>query len=239
MNRQKFNVLSLNLWHGNLEDRILNYISDKKDHFSVFCFQESDPKIFHSLTDLLQENFNVFYAQKPSDHDPFYNATFIRKEFLVTGVQTILGSLKEPGLGLATTIKLDSEPELLIVNTYGCPYPGNKLDTPARITQSEELIRFVKKDFKASIFMGDFNLLPGTKSIDMFKEYGYRDLIEDYNIVTTRNENAWSRYPDNKQLYADYAFIKSDQTVEYDFIVEDNLVSDHLPLLLNLNIDSD
>ena len=120
------------------------------------------------------------------------------------------------------------------MNVHGQPQPGHKLDTPERIAQSKGLLRYAAHDDIPTVFMGDFNLLPEAHSVKLFTSTGYRDLISDYAIATTRNQHAWQRYPDNQQLRADYAFTRLNNLFDYDFSVDDVPVSDHLPLALTL-----
>lgn len=67
----------------------------------------------------------------------------------------------------------------------------------------------------------------------MFEKNGYKDLIKDYKIPTTRNKVAWKMYPDNPQLYSDYVFVSSGIEVK-SFSVIENEISDHLPLILEI-----
>jgi endonuclease/exonuclease/phosphatase family metal-dependent hydrolase len=68
----------------------------------------------------------------------------------------------------------------------------------------------------------------------MFEENGYRDLIKEYKISTTRNRLAWEMYPDNKQLFSDYVFLSPGITIN-NFSVPDNEISDHLPMILEVS----
>jgi endonuclease/exonuclease/phosphatase family metal-dependent hydrolase len=84
------------------------------------------------------------------------------------------------------------------------------------------------------IIGGDFNILPETESIRMFKDQGYADLIKDFSIRTTRNRFAWEKYPGNELYYSDYVFIKHAKVV--DFAVPALEISDHLPMLLDIEV---
>ena len=83
---------------------------------------------------------------------------------------------------------------------------------------------------------GDFNLAPETKSIAMLTENGYRDLIKDFKIRTTRNRLAWEMYPESKQYFSDYVFASPEVKVK-EFTVPENEISDHLPLILDIEAD--
>lgn len=72
--------------------------------------------------------------------------------------------------------------------------------------------------------------MPNTQSIEMFTQRGYRDLIQEFSIDTTRNHLAWNRHP-TKMYYSDYVFLNEGVTLK-SFIVPKNEISDHLPMLL-------
>ncbi len=130
---------------------------------------------------------------------------------------------------------------LTVCNFYGAPYPGTKLDTPERLLQSRKALDFLSEQEGEKIVVGDFNLLPQTKSITMFEEAGFRNLIKDFSIKTTRgslNKKMNPQYantPQGFQEFADYAFVSSGISVS-DFKVPDISISDHLPLVLDFKI---
>ena len=78
--------------------------------------------------------------------------------------------------------------------------------------------------------------MPNTKSIKMIKEAGYKNLIKDFGIKTTRNKLAWDQFPDEeKQNFADYVFVSPEIKVR-KFSVPNLEISDHLPLILDFEI---
>ena len=79
---------------------------------------------------------------------------------------------------------------------------------------------------------GDFNLFPDTKSLELIREAGFRDLIQEFSISTTRNRYAWEKYP-TKYLFSDYVFVSSSLTVQ-SFEVPTVEVSDHLPMIVEI-----
>ena len=86
------------------------------------------------------------------------------------------------------------------------------------------------------IIGGDFNLMPDTISVKMFEKWGYRNLIREFGIKSTRNRISWEQFKDQpgfvKQYFADYAFITKEIKVD-GFSVPDLEISDHLPLVLD------
>ena len=121
-----------------------------------------------------------------------------------------------------------------ILNFHGLPEPGNKLDTTERLLSSEKIIQIAKSMTGKIVIGGDFNLLPETQSVKMFENADFKNLISDFKIDTTRNENAWRLYPNNKQLYADFCFTSQNCKIN-SFEVPKNLYSDHLPLILDID----
>lgn len=240
-NRQKITILSLNIWHGEsdsqlgeLYEELMAYIKLKMPLVSIFCFQEVGLPIVKALDDLLGKEFQKVSLCKPAGDSPFFLTTYVRDDFEIKNSKELLMNDIGVGAGLLCEIDLGGGMRASIVNVHGIAQPGHKLDTPERIRQSTELISGATGDEELVIFTGDFNLLPETKSVSMFAEKGYTNLISKYQIPTTRNDMVWRLYPDNKQLYADYAFIKSSHNIDYDFAVENVLVSDHLPLITSL-----
>lgn len=129
-------------------------------------------------------------------------------------------------------IKINNKP-VLIFNFKGIWYPGDKLDTPLRLKQSQKLLQFLKKYKSPKILCGDFNLLPNTKSIAII-EGQMQNLIKDYHIKTTRS--TLNHYKgSHKQKFADYMFVSKEVKV-IDFKVPDIAVSDHLPLILEFEV---
>ena len=89
------------------------------------------------------------------------------------------------------------------------------------------------------IIGGDFNLNPDTKSVKIFEEVGYKNLIMDFGIKNTRNEISWKQFQNKpgfvKQYFADYVFVSKDVKVR-KFEVPYNEISDHLPQILEFEV---
>lgn len=95
------------------------------------------------------------------------------------------------------------------------------------------MIDSLKNNKGIKIVGGDFNLFPETKSIKMWEEIGYRNLIKEYGIKTTRNEYAWRNYPNNKHYFSDYVFVDPSVKVT-NFDVPEMTISDHLPMIVEI-----
>lgn len=119
--------------------------------------------------------------------------------------------------------------KLLVSNLHGYWAPeSNKIDTPERLEQSQIIRQFLDQFNGPKILGGDFNLLPGTKSME-FLDQGMINLISLHNITSTR-----SYHYTKPQKYADYILISPDIKVESFQVLED-VVSNHLPLRLEFN----
>jgi len=124
--------------------------------------------------------------------------------------------------------------KFLVLNFHGYWEPAPKYDTKERMKQSEMIISFIRKYGLPAIIAGDFNLAMDTKSVNMFSENGFRNLVKESGAKTTR-----STYYDYKwrktDKYADYIFTSGGIWVN-DFKVLSDEVSDHLPLYLEFNV---
>ncbi|MBN1778900.1 MAG: hypothetical protein JW816_01645 [Candidatus Buchananbacteria bacterium] len=137
---------------------------------------------------------------------------------------TVCGNLQYVKLKIASQF-------LTVANLHGLWQQGSqKMDTPERLTQSKIVKEFIKKQIGSKILVGDFNLRPETKSIEMLDEI-LKDLIKEYNITSTR-----SKFYQKEIKYADFAFVSLDVNVQ-DFQVLSDPVSDHLPLYLEFDLD--
>lgn len=122
-----------------------------------------------------------------------------------------------------------------LMNFHGQSLPGNKLDTPERIKQSNTLVKVAKQLKQPLILCGDFNLMPKTQSIGIIEKAGLKNLIKKYKIKNTRNSISWKRY-NNHQHFADFTFV-SQQIKVKNFKVPYTLASDHLPMIMEFRIE--
>lgn len=220
----------LNTWHGELHDELKQYVKDSRRDVDVFCFQEAHVSEQGAYEDLLAD-YERYYAEKVQENLLLANAIFVRKSIEVIESGTLLDEGSDIGFANYVVLK-QGDTETSVCNVHGIPHPGHKLDTLERIEQSKVVIdHFANK--KRVIIGGDFNLLPEAESVKTFKERGYRNLIGDFAIESTRNHIAFDAYPDSPQYYADYAFTSPDIQV-INFTVPDVIISDHQPLRLSV-----
>ena len=224
-------IISLNTWQGNQSAALKDYLQQHTVDTDMFLLQEANgeteslrSKVFKREQSITTRKYDIAYDEE------YWVTSIFKSNFHLHSSGTFFVNNPEQGHGHWLEGDYGGE-HYVICNIHGTPIPSDKNDTSIRTEQSKEILIFLNNRPGKHIIMGDFNLFPNTQSIALFEEAGYRNLIAEYKIDTTRNELAWARYPDNKQLFADYAFVSHDVKV-VDFRVPKNEISDHLPLEL-------
>ncbi|MBP9818105.1 hypothetical protein KBC75_05175 [Candidatus Shapirobacteria bacterium] len=220
-------ILFLNVYKGAQEDMLKDFLIKKLDNTDMFCLQETEGQ-FEGMVDIFHEKI-IFEMTKPTESKwNFSIKTMINKKYLTKEVVRLWPEENKIGLGLVTKAE-----NLMVGNMHGVAFnPDDKLDTPERLRQSREMIECLGETGQR-IVGGDFNIDINTESVRLFEEAGYRNLIKEYEIETTRNRLAWERYPDHIQKYADFVFVSPEVKVK-SFEVLDIEVSDHLPMVLEI-----
>lgn len=230
-------IISLNTWHGTQKAELRNFLQSHIYSTDIFCLQETVGEAIEGiLFDLFSpDDFDFIKTEKFITEDTHYcSHTFIKKPLNFISSHSLLDS-KDPDTGAALATKIDTGGHTLsVVNLHGVPLPGHKLDTTGRLRQSKQILNWLKDSDLPTVICGDFNLLPEAKSLEQFTDAGYQSLIKKYNIATTRNRFAWDEHP-IKQLFADYTFISPNLAVA-SFTVPDIEVSDHLPMIVDINL---
>lgn len=229
-------IIFLNVWHGQVREALAQFVRAHAHDTDVFCFQEASQEV-RSLCQELLPGFEERSDRKQESGDEFYEqSTYVRPGIVVLSSETLLQEEEESGLALSVVLSVDGK-TVTVCNVHGIAQPGEKLDNPGRLKQSQEIIASLEKKDGYKIVGGDFNLMPETKSVRMFAESGYRDLIHEFRIGNTRNELSWAMYQ-NKQYYSDYVFLGEGMKVE-EFSVPYNEISDHLPLILRVHFSKE
>ncbi len=238
-------IIFLNSWYAKAGKAFYDFIDKNSSDVDVFCLTEIYPELFSELESKLP-NFKGCYEKgvfDPNLNFIYGQAIFTRKAFHIRDE----GKIDSPkdfhnklNFAFASLFELTADEKTLrIANVHGVSRPGHKLDTPARIKQSRKIIDFMKDNKGPKIIGGDFNLEPFTKSVKMFEQVGYRNLIKDFKIEETRNCLSWEQFPnEEKQHFADYIFVSPEVKVK-NFEVPNVEISDHLPLVLDFSFDSD
>ncbi|MEO6110025.1 MAG: endonuclease/exonuclease/phosphatase family protein [Candidatus Saccharimonadales bacterium] len=226
-------IVFLNVWGDSMQEGLLPYLEEQARDTDIFCFQEATDEMKHHCADVLSGYKEVCDYKYLSDKDNFPQSMFIKKDIDVLTSGTLMASEMDRGLAIYAKVKINGVPTY-VCNVHGTAHPKNKLDSPVRLEQSSEIINFFKDKKEPVVIGGDFNIFPETESIEVFALHGYRNLIKDFAIETTRNRLAWDRFP-VKMLYSDYVFI-NDKIKCQSFIVPQNEISDHLPMLLEIEV---
>ena len=173
------------------------------------------------------------------------NAIFVRRDLPIESYQayptvSLTYTTTAPGGTAATyshfaqVVQLRTrERSVQIANFHGIAEPGDKLDTPTRLVQSERLLQALPT---VEVLCGDFNLHPHTTSIALLEER-WRNLIQEFEVPTTRSRLSPYWGTPQEQRHADYVFVRDDLTVD-QFRAIDDEVSDHLALRLEARITS-
>ncbi len=229
-------IIFLNIWNGKIKDALTDFLVEHAPTTHVFCLQEAYNSFRPTLEGLLP-GFKGVHAYKmigtSAGDDDFPLSIYVRDGIKIVATNVLLERDPDTGLGLHVEI-LEKGKSIHICDVHGRAYPGEKLDTPERLTQSRTLVDFFGSLRGQKIIGGDFNILPDTESIKTFEKNGYVDLIKKFAIRTTRNRFAWELYPDSKQMYSDYVFTGLDVKVK-SLVVPENEISDHLPLILEID----
>lgn len=248
-------LITLNIWGGKLSHPLLTFVSQHTDT-DVFCFQEvysslmkkkidrdMQANIYEEIADILKDH-QGYFAPHLKDHalDGNVNFTlyaglaiFIKKSLQVKkhgnifvyrkGTTLLKNDYKTIPRNLQYALITNGEKDYFVGHFHGIWYPKTKIDTQSRIRQCNTIKRFLSKQRCSKLLCGDFNLLPDTKSMHILED-GMRNLIKEFNILTTRN----SFYERGEKL-ADYILTTPDVHVK-KFEAMKVTVSDHLPLLL-------
>ncbi len=156
------------------------------DYFFIPSLTGFDPYDVHKLEDIKKVDFDlkfglvVFYrknfAVSNKSFETIYQVDTDNFDFSIADFSTILQHLS-----------FDLNGKILnIFNFHGATFPGNKLDSDFRIKQSKKIKEFIESKSGAKILVGDFNLMPETKSIKIL-DLILKDLIKEFNIEKTRS----------------------------------------------------
>lgn len=236
-------IIFLNCWHGKIKDGLFNFIKNNAPQTDIFVFLEVTPEMFS----VFSENLVSFTGDYLANSIKSGQSMFISKNLLIVSGEKIDLYEQQPGdTGCLQKVKLKTGGlEFYIGGIHGKTLPGDKLDTKIRLQQSRKILKAFEAENFPRIIGGDFNLLPETKSIKMFEEAGYRNLIVEFKIKTTRNRFAWEQAKRQvkeegkkffgRQYFADYVFVSPEVKV-LNFEVPALEISDHLPLILDFEV---
>lgn len=243
-------IIFLNTWGGRVTEPLKKFFASHQD-VDVFCLQEvwsstlekivdypdEVPQLFSEIGDILQSHQGIF---APADQDGNYGlALYFKKPLTQIDSGNIMIHNKAeyfPDLDVTSpprnmqyvTFEKNSK-KITVINFHGLWTSQGKGDNPDRLIQSEKIISFLKTLDHLFVLGGDFNLSPDTQSLQNLENFGLKNLVKEYGVVSTRT-NFYTK--ENK--FADYVLV-SDGTTVTDFQVLPDEVSDHAPLCVTIN----
>jgi hypothetical protein len=253
-------IITLNLWGGKLFEPLMQFVATQKDNADVFCFQDclfgSDAgfspiqggrlNLFSELQTILID-FNAYTYRDPEEsyfHGEMLppdvgcgQVIFVRKTYQVLeqgGFRSHPESPYHKGgdlvSGRCQWVKIaDTDSSFLtIMNLHGLwQRNSHKRDTPERLEQSQKIKEFFGSSTQKNILCGDFNVVHDGNAIALLEE-DMVNLVKKYGVTSTRSEH----YP-KEEKFADYILTSRNIEVK-DFGVLSDVVSDHLPLFLEI-----
>ena len=161
---------------------------------------------------ILEQN-NQFYHATYTTHD--WEHTYFEKNDHGRVMQNILLEIKHK--------------KVQIINIHGI-WTKDKQGDERTQKQCQLIVeKALTKDYPV-IIVGDFNLLPNSKSIELMNNH-FRNLVIENKIKSTKiipNSN-------KSEVVLDYIFV-NDKIKVNDFKVFNNNISDHLPLMLDFEV---
>lgn len=245
-------LLSLNIWGGIVYEPLMKYIEKASEDVDIFCFQE----MFHNVDgtpsvlpwkkkvqlnifshiETILPNFQGYYAPTQDNEESL--TMFVKKDISVDTISDIFvyrwknamidADASTFGVNMQYLIFHKGNKPCIICNLHGHWTPGYKGDNPARMEQSENIMKFLNTFEYPKILCGDFNMRPDIKSMALL-ENGMKNLIKEHKITSTRS----SLYS-GEEKFADYILVSPDIKI-IDFKVDAAEVSDHLPLILEFD----
>jgi endonuclease/exonuclease/phosphatase family metal-dependent hydrolase len=245
-------IITLNTWGGRKKSAFLDFL--KNNEADIFCFQEvfrgSDEKTEPLLAGSKDANINLYkdIATSLPNHIGIFTpligesyglAMFIKNDIPIAesghivlhenNHYTIESARVSDHTRKLQWMKIkDGDRELCVSNVHGY-WTAEGVDTKHSLIQSEKIRQFLSNSSLPTILCGDFNLMPQTKSIQIFSEdpTPLTNLPLVYNIEHTRTDLCG--FP--KKFLVDYIFTSPD-IIAKRFAVLPDVVSDHAPLLM-------
>ena len=249
----RIKIITLNAWGGRHSD-ILKFIDKHKDA-DIFCLQEVYKEglgkmvrydttkgqrldLFWEVHDILCSHTGFF---RPNFLGCYGLAVFVKKPLRVKFEGAVfvhkheyyLPPKKRPAAHARNLQYVILEnPSLAILNFHGIWNGNGKTDTSARIAAARKVKALAGRIPVPKVLAGDFNLRPDTKSLAIMGQR-MRDLVSEFGVPSTRTCLYEKKEGEEREEFADYVFTSPSLKV-YDFRVLPDVVSDHAPLLLEV-----
>jgi endonuclease/exonuclease/phosphatase family metal-dependent hydrolase len=193
----------------------------------------AEPELFSKIARALPRHVPYF---RPHFFDFFGLAVFVKKDLSVLAEGECFiyrergyisaQDIADHARNLQYVTLQTSHGPRTIIHLHGAWHAGGKVDTPARLMQSEKILDFTRNLGHPFILCGDFNLLPTTKSIQALEAAGLRNLIAEHGITSTRT-SLYSK----PVRFADYVFLSHGLGLTTFRLLPDE-VSDHCAMFV-------
>ena len=244
-------LITLNIWGGKVFEPLMDFFQKRARDTDIFCLQEvfnnppyiksrvqtkvAKEDIYKDIEKILFE-FDGYFA--PTQEGEESLTMFVRKNFGLRemGEQFVYrwrnamegNDASTYGINVQYAKFRKGEKDYMVCNLHGHWTPNYKGDNPARLEQSHNIKKLLDGFKGAKILCGDFNVAPETKSM-MILESSMRNLIKEYKVTSTR-----SPLYAKEVKFADYILVSAEVQVKKFEVIQD-VVSDHLPLLLEFD----
>jgi len=240
------------------KEGLLSFFKEHADDTDIFCLQEVWSAPYHHIEGHAAGGLAIDHSQVMtyglqeitavlSGHTPYFHPhhldnygllLLVKKDLIAADhgevfVHKHKGFIPEGDVGhharnvQYVTLKTDAGP-LTVGNFHGLWNGKGKTDSPDRLNQSKNILKWAEERDGEVILCGDFNLLPDTESIKMLEDAGLKNLIREFDVRSTRT----SHYT-KPEKYADYVFHSEGVNVKNFYVLTDE-VSDHAPLALEI-----
>lgn len=208
-------------------------------------YGEMRMNIYSEVSEILEDHIGFHAAsveiESEGEQIPYGIAIFIKKnlELIAQGTYEVFEryenldveeNMKKIGIWNRllqyATINHNGSP-LTIFNLHGLHTGKGKDDTRDRLKQSEQVKKFMQNHPGQKILCGDFNLNITTESLTLLED-GMKNLVKEFGITSTRSHHYL-----HAVKFADYLLVTPNIHV-IDFNVLDDVVSDHLPLFIEI-----
>jgi endonuclease/exonuclease/phosphatase family metal-dependent hydrolase len=129
-------------------------------------------------------------------------------------------------------LELRGGKKLAVFNWHGLWETSGKTDTPRRVKQFCALEHFVRGFPDPKVLGGDGNTFPGSKSSRILTNAGWRSLVSEYAVKSTRSSTYLRG--DQNGYHADDIFVHGVNILQFE--LPEVAVSDHLPLVLKCTV---
>ncbi len=231
-------LITLNTWAGRIKEPFEAFLKEHSSETDIFCFQEifnnydgatgeyikedgGNGNILQEISEILFD-FDRYFC--PIAEEVFGIAIFLKKgiELVASGEVTLYQNPdydpsdhnSDHDRKMQWVHIKHGRKDVIVMNTHGHWDAQGKDDTPHRLAQSQIINEFMEQSgMTPKILVGDFNLNPGTQSIELLKKY--------LSSAVMRHD--------------DYIFVSPEILVEQCEVMPDT-VSDHAPLFLQFDV---